>query len=93
MPKLGIIRRMTFLAIDVGNTRLKWAWLAEGPARHTVHASPHHDLTALEQTCRITPPRRAASMLAASNVSTPSSPTRFLQRVRLEGSMGNSVCR
>jgi len=25
MPKLGIIRRMTFLAIDVGNTRLKWA--------------------------------------------------------------------
>jgi type III pantothenate kinase len=23
--KLGIIRRMTFLAIDVGNTRLKWA--------------------------------------------------------------------
>ena len=25
MPKLGIIRCMTFLAIDVGNTRLKWA--------------------------------------------------------------------
>jgi len=25
IAKLGIIRRMTFLAIDVGNTRLKWA--------------------------------------------------------------------
>ncbi len=45
------------LLLDAGNTRLKWAWLAEGPARHTVHASPHHDLTALEQACRITPPR------------------------------------
>ena len=28
--KLVIIRRMTFLAIDVGNTRLKWA-LYEAP--------------------------------------------------------------
>lgn len=41
----------------------------------------------------ITPTRRAASMLAASSVSTPSSPMRFLQRVRLDGSMGASVCR
>ena len=34
---------------------------------------------------------RAASMLAASSVSTPSLPMRFLQRARLLGSMGNSV--
>jgi hypothetical protein len=39
------------------------------------------------------PPLRAASMLAISKVSTPASPMRFLQRVRLEGSMGSSVCR
>ncbi|MBB1650091.1 hypothetical protein A9976_11485 [Delftia sp. UME58] len=38
----------------------------------------------------ITPPR-AASMLAASSVSTPSSPTRFLQRVRLDGQYGSSA--
>ena len=36
---------------------------------------------------------RAASMLNASSVSTPSSPMRFLQRVRLLGSIGGSVCR
>lgn len=42
---------------------------------------------------RTTPPRWAASMLVASNISTSSSssPMRFLQRVRLEGQMGSSV--
>ena len=41
----------------------------------------------------MTLPRRAASMLAVSGVSTTSSSMRFLQRVRLDGSMGSSVCR
>ena len=55
------------LLLDAGNTRLKWAWLAEGPARHTVHASPHHDLTAQEQACRITPPRRVLGASVTSS--------------------------
>lgn len=40
-----------------------------------------------------TPSRRAASMVAISKVSTPSSPMRFLQRVRLLGSKRASICR
>jgi len=41
----------------------------------------------------IKPAARAASMVTASKTSTPSSPMRLRQRLRLEGSMGNSVCR
>ena len=41
----------------------------------------------------IIPALRAASIVGASSVSTPASPMRFLQRVRLDGSTGASVCR
>jgi len=39
------------------------------------------------------PPLRAASMGTLNKVSTPSSPMRFLHRVKLEGSMGQSFCK
>ena len=41
----------------------------------------------------IRPAARAASMVTASKTSTPSSPMRFLQRLKLEGSMGSAVCK
>src|SRR5690606_33052790 len=50
-------------------------------------------ITVLKLAARSNPPRLAAATVAASNSSTPASPKRLRQRVRLDGSIGGSVCK
>src|SRR5690606_32373183 len=53
----------------------------------------YHRLQPARHAARSNPPRLAAATVAASNSSTPASPKRLRKRVRLDGSIGGSVCK
>ncbi|SAI68166.1 Uncharacterised protein [Bordetella ansorpii] len=61
--------------------------------RLNCRACAYRPITVLKLAARSSPPPLAAATVAASNSSTPASPRRVRQRVKLDASIGGSVCK